>query len=485
MGIHVYSVILSLLSKSLPISFSPPYPGPSSPTLNMGVKMDYQAMYMSPRKRKVLGDIHNTTTADSPISPTANLKLLTKVASQFDSIENANCYPMSGTPPHPTQVSCEFTSQNQPKGVRKFKSLGFLCDKFLKLYPLDVVEGGDQRSQILLSDLANQLGVEKRRIYDIINVVESLQMATKVGKNLYSWTGRRKLADTLSQLRAYAEQVGLLQYVRMQQYQRKLYLTLKNGELESMESSMFLENSNIASFFRNERRIGILCQKFVMLFLVSLKDGLINLELAAQVLVGDDCSQNKTRLRRLYDIANILVSLGVISRLDLGGGWKKPVFRYAGPPLQHLDNLGGENSVLSDLVKAELSDGISSDLSEDSNGVSWRQDEANSNPVPGTDHSYSLDTSRSAERTAVSKPAAKKRLVFSDSFKVLQSSRIVTMTTAPCVQTVSVAPTKAEPVTRILRVMGQGSKPQPITDGGVYKAVSVGNDIQLIRIDSY
>lgn len=37
---------------------------------------------------------------------------------------------------------------------------------------------------LYLSDLANQLGVEKRRVYDIINVVESLQMATKVRKFL-------------------------------------------------------------------------------------------------------------------------------------------------------------------------------------------------------------------------------------------------------------------------------------------------------------
>lgn len=37
---------------------------------------------------------------------------------------------------------------------------------------------------IMLTTLADQLGVEKRRVYDIINVVESLQMAVKVSKHL-------------------------------------------------------------------------------------------------------------------------------------------------------------------------------------------------------------------------------------------------------------------------------------------------------------
>lgn len=39
-------------------------------------------------------------------------------------------------------------------------------------------------THILLTKLADQLGVEKRRVYDIINVVESLQMAAKVSKHL-------------------------------------------------------------------------------------------------------------------------------------------------------------------------------------------------------------------------------------------------------------------------------------------------------------
>lgn len=91
----------------------------------------YKKAYTSPAKRKVLADINNT--GDSPISPTANLKLLTKVASQVDSIENVYCInELVKTPPKIKSSKVESLLVNpflQGKTLRKYKSLGFLCDK--------------------------------------------------------------------------------------------------------------------------------------------------------------------------------------------------------------------------------------------------------------------------------------------------------------------------------------------------------------------
>lgn len=43
---------------------------------------------------------------------------------------------------------------------------------------MDIAEGSQM--EISLTEVACHLGVEKRRVYDIINVVESLKMAIKV-----------------------------------------------------------------------------------------------------------------------------------------------------------------------------------------------------------------------------------------------------------------------------------------------------------------
>jgi len=65
-----------------------------------------------------------------------------------------------------------------PKISRKQKSLGLLCEKFIKRYPEAVQEG--VKCEIPLDDLAKSMSTERRRIYDIVNVLEAVQMMTKV-----------------------------------------------------------------------------------------------------------------------------------------------------------------------------------------------------------------------------------------------------------------------------------------------------------------
>lgn len=82
---------------------------------------------------------------------------------------------------------------------------------------------------------------------------------------------------------------------------------------------------------------------FLIFIYFYFQNTLINLEMAVGVLI-DTANKNKTvlspeqqdrqhksKVRRLYDIANVLISIGLIEKVSGNLILKKPVFRYVGP----------------------------------------------------------------------------------------------------------------------------------------------------------
>ncbi|KAL1811960.1 hypothetical protein ACET3Z_022025 [Daucus carota] len=206
------------------------------------------------------------------------------------------------------QLSANSTQFNfqKPTYCRKEKSLDLLCSNFLNLYDQDRGE------MIETHDACARLGVDKRRLRDFIVILESIGLLKKERKNHYSWKGFGVLPKTFQLL----QRGGL-----GESYTR----------LEDDEASQVVEDGRGGKLDnRKENCIELLTQKFVKLFLCSELE-LISIDEAAILLNGDaqDPSLIQTKVKRLYDIANVLASMNIIQK-TYQPETKRFVFRWIG-----------------------------------------------------------------------------------------------------------------------------------------------------------
>ena len=68
------------------------------------------------------------------------------------------------------------------RGGRAEKSLGLLSAKFMALYAASI----PGVSVVSLDHAASNLGVERRRMYDVVGILEACQVVVRKGKNSYT-----------------------------------------------------------------------------------------------------------------------------------------------------------------------------------------------------------------------------------------------------------------------------------------------------------
>ncbi|XP_012381109.2 transcription factor E2F8 isoform X2 [Dasypus novemcinctus] len=306
-----------------------------------------------------------------PWTPTANLKMLISAVSpeirsrdqKRGLFDNRSALPEAKDCSH-EHLSGDEYEKSQPS--RKEKSLGLLCHKFLARYPN--YPNPAVNNDICLDEVAEELNVERRRIYDIVNVLESLHMVSRLAKNRYTWHGRHNLNKTLGTLKSvgeenkYAEQIMM---IKKKEYEQEFdFIKSYNMEDHIIKSSTgqnghpdmcFVELPGVefraASVnSRKDKSLRVMSQKFVMLFLVSTPQ-IVSLEIAAKILIGEDHvedldkSKFKTKIRRLYDIANVLSSLDLIKKVHVTEErGRKPAFKWTGPDIS--PNPSGPNTVI-------------------------------------------------------------------------------------------------------------------------------------------
>ncbi|XP_055776851.1 transcription factor E2F8-like isoform X1 [Salvelinus fontinalis] len=286
------------------------------------------------------------TGTGEPWTPTSNLKMLMSAASpEIRNRAKELCMDSEGG----DAMDPELGEEGEKQISRKEKSLGLLCHKFLARYP--DYPNLALNNDISLDDVATELNVERRRIYDIMNVLESLHMVSRLAKNRYTWHGRANLPQTLAKLRQVGEEHRYgqqMQQIRQRSLEKEFDSGGEEKENEGVEGG---EQGQKEMFFvelpgvefkaasvnsRKDKSLRVMSQKFVMLFLVS-TPRVVSLDVAARILIGEDQvadqdkSKFKTKVRRLYDIANVLRSLKLIEKVHVTEEkGRKPAFEWTG-----------------------------------------------------------------------------------------------------------------------------------------------------------
>uniref|UniRef100_A0A0K0CT71 E2F_TDP domain-containing protein n=1 Tax=Angiostrongylus cantonensis TaxID=6313 RepID=A0A0K0CT71_ANGCA len=229
---------------------------------------------------------------------------------------------------------------------RKEKSLGLLCQRFL--VAMNEETRASISREVHLETVARKMNVEKRRIYDIVNVMEALDAMSKTNKSYYKWHGLEGLPKLMADLQKEAIEEHLPERVLRVEQAMCSFTELSPGSRklgvkeivgECRRKCIPIKRSRVDVRDRQGRNsLAQLCRRFLMVLLSNPKNTRrVSLDVASTVLIKDPETEgfeppSRSRCRRLYDIANVLVALGLIKKVHYLFGTKKiPLFVYCGP----------------------------------------------------------------------------------------------------------------------------------------------------------
>jgi len=203
-----------------------------------------------------------------------------------------------------------------PEKKRNGNSLKKICTKILRLYH------SKEDLEIFLNEFSINLNIERRRIYDIVNILEALDIVVKKSKNVYIWKSISLFTTKLRILSAagsnLAEQLKLFHFESRPMTSKKKMLTY----LSLKVLKLFYTTNSVLSF----AEIMKICEEHYLKVQSSLP-----------FHPGDEF-ENKNRIRRLYDIINVFKALGLISKVSNKNDKKIYVWQ-------------GENGFLSQIAK--------------------------------------------------------------------------------------------------------------------------------------
>eukprot|EP00986_Skeletonema_menzelii_P003662 scaffold1160_cov120-Skeletonema_menzelii.AAC.5 len=214
------------------------------------------------------------------------------------------------------------STAGDPSVSRKEKSLAVLCLNFMAV-ARESPFNADGMKIIEIQQIAERLGAKRRRIYDIINILESVNIVSRVKKNTYQWNGMDKLPTIF----AVMQKEGLEEMAAKEAEAAAAAGVVKSEE--KPEGVVAGQVENIGG--KKTKGVARTCKKFFQIFLTTGQTH-VAVSDAANIIEGPLTPANQKALtRRIYDIANVLQSCGIIEKYNVGSTSEtnKPGFRWS------------------------------------------------------------------------------------------------------------------------------------------------------------
>lgn len=184
----------------------------------------------------------------------------------------------------PTPEAASPVSSQPPERRQPASSLRKICCSILSMYMLR------ENEEICLKHLATELKTERRRVYDIVNILEAFDILAKKAKNVYVWRGLEEFRGKLVVLGVSAPALCPLKV-----------FNFEHRPIKSKKKMLTYMSLRVLRFFGQQSQ-PINFGEIVRLCLCSdsQKDYL--------------SEKRASTTRRLYDIVNVLNALGLISK---------------------------------------------------------------------------------------------------------------------------------------------------------------------------